>query len=65
MVPYVNKSMIDRISYLPRGHALVFGTAINLPMLTSFEQADPAPNSGNSDITKKWYVANDHYNQDV
>ena len=56
MVPYVNKSMIDRMSYLPRGHALVFGTAINLPMLTSFGKADPSPNSGNSDITENWYI---------
>jgi DNA helicase HerA-like ATPase len=55
MVPYVNQSIIDRITYLQRGHALVFGTAINLPTLTKFEKADPMPNSSNSDITEKWY----------
>jgi len=56
MVPYVNQGIIDRITYLRRGHALVFGTAINLPTLTRFEKAEPTPNSGNSDITEKWYV---------
>lgn len=55
MVPYINQGMVDRITYLRRGHALVFGTAINLPTLTSFERANPTPNSGNSDIVEKWY----------
>ena len=57
MVPYVN-NMIERTSYLPRGHALVFGTTINLPMLTTFTQANPTPNSGNSNITERWYIDN-------
>jgi hypothetical protein len=56
MVPYVNQGIIDRITYLRRGYALVFGTAINLPTLTMFEKADPTPNSGNSNIVEKWYV---------
>jgi hypothetical protein len=43
MVPYVNQGMIDRLTYLQTGHALVFGTAINLPTLTKFEQASPKP----------------------
>ena len=55
MVPYVNQGIIDRITYLRRGYALVFGTAINLPTLTVFEKAEPTPNSGNSNITEKWY----------
>lgn len=56
MVPYVNQGIVDRITYLRRGYALVFGTAINLPTLTTFEKADPAPNSGNSNIVEKWYI---------
>lgn len=56
MVPYMNQGMIDRITYLRRGYALVFGTAINLPTLTAFEKAIPSPNSGNSNIVEKWYV---------
>lgn len=56
MVPYINQGIVDRITYLRRGHALVFGTAINLPTLTAFEKANPTPNSGNSNIVEKWYV---------
>ena len=56
MVPYVNQGIVDRITYLRRGHALVFGTAINLPTLTAFERANPTPNSGNSNIVEKWYL---------
>ena len=56
MVPYVNQGIVDRITYLRRGHALVFGTAINLPTLTAFDRANPTPNSGNSNIVEKWYV---------
>ena len=56
MVPYVNQGIIDRITYLRRGYALVFGTAINLPTLTMFQKADPSPNSGNSNIVDRWYI---------
>jgi DNA helicase HerA-like ATPase len=45
MVPYVDQGIIDRLTYLQTGHALVFGTAINLPTLTCFSQASP-----------QWYV---------
>lgn len=34
MVPYINRSILDRLTYLQTGHALVFGTAINLQTLT-------------------------------
>lgn len=56
MVPYVNQGMIDRLTYLQIGHALVFGTAINLPTLTCFKKADPHPDSDNAKISEKWYV---------
>ena len=56
MVPYINQGIVNRITYLRRGHALVFGTAINLPTLTAFNKANPAPNSGNSNIVEKWYI---------
>ena len=56
MVPYVNQGIIERITYLRRGYALVFGTAINLPTLTTFAKANPTPNSGNSNIVEKWYI---------
>lgn len=56
MVPYVNQGMIERLTYLQTGNALIFGTAINLPTLTRFEQASPKPDSENAKISEKWYV---------
>lgn len=56
MVPYVNNNMIDRLTYIQTGNALVFGSAINLPTLTQFEQANPATDSGNAKISEKWYI---------
>ena len=56
MVPYVNQGMIERLTYLQTGHALVFGTAINLPTLTKFEEASPKPDSENEKISERWYV---------
>ena len=56
MVPYVNQGMIERLTYLQTGNALVFGTAINLPTLTRFEEANPKPDSDNARISEKWYI---------
>lgn len=56
MVPYINQGMIDRLTYLQTGHALVFGTAINLPTLTKFNEACPKPDSENAKISEKWYI---------
>lgn len=56
MVPYINQGMIDRLTYLQTGHALVFGTAINLPTLTKFDEACPKPDSENARISEKWYI---------
>lgn len=56
MVPYVNQGMIERLTYLQTGNALVFGMAINLPTLTRFAEANPKPDSENAKISEKWYV---------
>lgn len=56
MVPYINQNMIERLTYLQTGHALVFGSAINLPTLTKFAQAEPRTDSDNAQISEKWYI---------
>lgn len=56
MVPYINHSMIERLTYLQTGHGLVFGSAINLPTLTEFPEAVPKPDSENARISEKWYI---------
>lgn len=56
MVPYINQNIINRLSYLQTGHALVFGSAINLPTLAKFDIATPRTDSENARISEKWYI---------
>lgn len=56
MVPYISEGIIDRLTYLQTGHALVFGSAINIPTLTKFELAAPPTDSHNARISEKWYI---------
>ena len=56
MVPYINRGILDRLTYLQTGTALVFGTAINLPTLTRFDIASPETDSSSAKISEKWYV---------
>lgn len=56
MVPYINRNIIERLTYLQTGNALVFGSAINLPTLTKFAQANPTTDSDNARISEKWYI---------
>lgn len=56
MVPYISDGIIDRLTYLQTGNALIFGSAINLPTLAKFERANPPTDSHNAKISEKWYV---------
>ena len=55
MVPSLSNDTINRLTYIPTGTALVFGTAINLPTLTKFDIADPQTDGTNAKISKKWF----------
>lgn len=56
MVPYISEGIINRLTYLQTGNALIFGTAINLPTLAKFERANPPTDSQNAKISEKWYI---------
>lgn len=62
MVPYINKGVIDRLTYLKTGSALVFGTAINIPTLTEFKEANPKTDSNSAEISKSWFHLEDKDN---
>jgi hypothetical protein len=62
MVPYISEGIINRLTYLQTGNALVFGTAINLPTLTEFSRAIPPTDSQNAKISEKWYITTDDNN---
>ena len=65
MVPYIDKTGINRLTYLQTGHGLVFGTAINIPSLTEFPLADPQPDSRNADVEAAWYDQGNENTEDV
>lgn len=58
MVPYINQNMIERLTYLQTGNALVFGSAINLPTLTKFAKANPTTDSDNAKYQKNGILNN-------
>ena len=55
MVPFINDNMLSQITYIQTGLALVFGSAVNVPIIAKFDKAKPATNSHNADIMKCWY----------
>lgn len=55
MAPYVNQNIIERLTYLQTGNALVFGSAINLPTLTKFEETNLRTDSANAKISEMVY----------
>lgn len=59
MVPFINENMLSQITYIQTGLALVFGSAVNVPIITEFPKAKPATNSHNADIMKCWYNKGD------
>ena len=65
MVPYIDKTGINRLTFLQTGHGLVFGTAINIPSLTVFPLADPQPDSRNADVEAAWYDQGNENTEDV
>lgn len=56
MVPYIDKDTINRLTYLQTGNALVFGSAIRIPMLTAFDEAIPNTDGNSARISEKWYI---------
>lgn len=59
MIPYVSSGIIERLTYLKTGTALVFGTSINIPTLTEFGVANPKTDSDSANISAEWYELND------
>lgn len=59
MVPYINDNSISRLTYLPTGNALVFGSGIQMPMIVEFALANPETLSQSAKISEHWYIPSD------
>ena len=56
MTPHISANILYRLPSIPRQHALVFGNSVQIPTLFKVNDANPTPNSADSDIIKHWFI---------
>lgn len=57
MTPFISDAVLRRLPSLPKQHALVFGTSVNLPTTFRVRDADPRPKSDDTNIVNLWFHA--------
>lgn len=55
MTPFISESVLKRLPSLPKQHALVFGTSVNLPTTFRVRNASPLPKSDDAKIRDLWF----------
>jgi len=55
MTPFISDTVLRRLPSLPKQHALVFGTSVNLPTTFKVRQAVPRPRSDDAKIVDLWF----------
>lgn len=55
MTPFISEAVLKRLPSLPKQHALVFGTAVNLPTTFKVRRAFPLPKSDDTKICDLWF----------
>ena len=55
MTPFISESVLKRLPSLPKQHALVFGTSVNLPTTFRVRDAIPLPKSDDAKIRDLWF----------
>lgn len=55
MTPFISDAVLKRLPSLPKQHALVFGTSVNLPTTFRVRDADPLPASDDARIRDLWF----------
>lgn len=55
MTPFISESVLKRLPSLPKQHALVFGTSVNLPTTFRVRDATPIPKSDDAKIRDLWF----------
>lgn len=56
MTPFISDVVLKRLPSLPKQHALIFGSAIKIPTTFRVRDADPTPNSDDTQVRDLWYV---------
>lgn len=55
MTPFISDSVLRRLPSLPKQHALVFGTSVNLPTTFRVRDTVPRPRSDDTKIVDLWF----------
>ena len=55
MTPFISDAVLRRLPSLPRQHALVFGTSVNLPTTFKVRKASPRPKSDDTKVVDLWF----------
>lgn len=55
MTPFISDAVLKRLPSLPKQHALVFGTSVNLPTTFRVRDAVPLPASDDAKIRDLWF----------
>lgn len=55
MTPFISDAVLKRLPSLPKQHALVFGTSVNLPTTFKVRDAVPLPASDDAKIRDLWF----------
>jgi hypothetical protein len=55
MTPFISDAVLRRLPSLPKQHALVFGTSVNLPTTFRVREASPRPHSDDTKMVDIWF----------
>jgi uncharacterized protein len=55
MTPFISDAVLRRLPSLPRQHALVFGTSVNLPTTFKVRETSPRPRSDDTKVVELWF----------
>lgn len=55
VLPYFSEDYVSKIKQSTPGEALIFGNCVPMPLMVKVEEADPAPDSKNCDVSEEWY----------
>jgi uncharacterized protein len=56
MTPFISETVLRRLPSLPKQHALIFGSAVRIPTTFRVRNANPTPNSDDTQVRDLWYV---------
>ncbi len=56
ITPYTSEATLKKPPSIPTQHALIFGSAINIPTLYKVKNAGPPPLSNNNKVIENWFV---------